>query len=151
MVRIRVDSCLCILQCGTCQHMIGEWHVCTDNSGHLGMSTDAGRWCASQSTQFQRMSPRRHRINATPNPIHPTHGGRTGKGYASTLGWDRHPQKPQGVEKSIIGCITWLLTRPSRLHRRITTTAHRCPFTMRFLLPWGLIWTEFSSSARMFP
>ena len=32
-----------ILRCGSCQHMIGEWHVCIHNGGNLGMSTDAGR------------------------------------------------------------------------------------------------------------
>ena len=51
---------------------------------------------------------------------------RMSKGYASPLGWDHHPQKPQGVEKSIIGCITRLLTRPLRLHQW-TTTYHRIP------------------------
>ena len=91
-----------------CQHMIGEWHVCTDNGGHPGISTDAGRWCAPQSTQFQRMSPRRHWINVTLNPIHPTDCGRMGKGYASPLGWGSSPTEAPRGWNSIIECITRL-------------------------------------------
>ena len=48
---------------------------------------------------------------------------------------DRHPQKHQGVENNIIGCITHLLTRPLRLHRHYTTTAYLWLFPLKFLQP----------------
>jgi hypothetical protein len=31
-----------IIRSGMCHRMIGEWHACTHNSGHVGMSTESG-------------------------------------------------------------------------------------------------------------
>ena len=69
------------------------------------------------------------------------------KGMLHPQDGDRHPQKPQGVENNIIGCITRLLPRPSRLHQRIATTTYRRPFPLKFLQPCKVDLDKISSSA----
>ena len=70
------------------------------------------------------------------------------KGMLHPWNGHHHPQKPQGAEKSNIGCITRLLTRPRGLLGQTTTHPYQCPFTVKFLLPCMVNLDMIPSSAR---
>jgi hypothetical protein len=115
-----------------CHHMIGEWHVCTHNGGHLGASTDAGRWCTPPKNPILAHVTKRApaQCHRKPSPPHPFWWKRPRE--CITLGMGTVTcRSSKRCEHSLFGSVTRLLTRPSRLLRQTTTHPYRCRFTVR--------------------